>query len=233
MTHPAGNPFVRGYDHLRIRRMLQITYEDDCPPCYRPLHPTQADLPDTELTCFPCIFNDDFVLISEGQVIADELDDQCPHRGIVRQVLYTLTGEENGQPVFVGDVYSAEQARTVVQRLTFETGHYSRCWEISTEHLPATARQRLRVLSGADEPVPQTGALVEFFCLDAGEGLGCKLLLTPWADQNLTALRQEQLDKGLPAELVDILHLAAQADVRFLVFDPHACVLDGLPVFPG
>jgi len=43
------------------------------------------------------------------------------------------------------------------------------CWEISTGHLPAAARQRLRVLSGADEPVAQTGALAEFFCLDAGE----------------------------------------------------------------
>ena len=51
------------------------------------------------------------------------------------------------------------------------------CWEISTGHLPAAARQRLRVLSGADEPVAQTGALAEFFCLDAGEGLGCKRAL--------------------------------------------------------
>lgn len=233
MTPPADNPFVRCYDHLCFQRILQITYEDDCPPCYRPLHSTQADLPDTELTCFPCTFNDDFALISEGQVIADELDEQCPHRGIVRQVLYTLTGEENGQPVFIGDVYSAEQACTVVQRLRFETGIYSRSWEISTQHLPEPALQRLRILSGANGPVVQTGVLVEFFFLADCDGLGCKLILTPWTDQNLTALRQEQLDKGLPTELLDILHLAAQADVRFLVFDPHARVLDGLPVFPG
>lgn len=45
------------------------------------------------------------------------------------------------------------------------------------------------------------------------------------------ALRQRQLDAGLPAEFVEILHLAGQADVRFLLFDPDATLLDGLPSF--
>ncbi|WP_201268187.1 hypothetical protein [Pseudomonas aeruginosa] len=44
-------------------------------------------------------------------------------------------------------------------------------------------------------------------------------------------LRQQQLDYGLPAEFVEILHLAGQADVRFWLFDPDAAFLDGLPVF--
>ncbi|VVO53089.1 hypothetical protein PS893_00391 [Pseudomonas fluorescens] len=34
----ASNPFARGYDNLHIERLLQITYEDDCPPCFRPVH---------------------------------------------------------------------------------------------------------------------------------------------------------------------------------------------------
>jgi hypothetical protein len=88
------------------------------------------------------------------------------------------------------------------------------------------------------DPTSPTGALVEFFFLADCEGVGCKLLSTPWTDENLEShglssaeLRQEQLNKGLPAELVDVLHLAAQAEVRLLVFDPFASVLEGLALF--
>lgn len=59
-----------------------------------------------------------------------------------------------------------------------------------------------------------------------------------WTNQHLdllntcaTELRQQQLDYGLPAEFVGILRLAGKADVRFLLFDPDAAFLDGLPVF--
>jgi hypothetical protein len=31
----ASNPFARGYDNLHIVRLLLITYENDCPPCFR------------------------------------------------------------------------------------------------------------------------------------------------------------------------------------------------------
>ncbi|MEG7168248.1 ABC transporter substrate-binding protein, partial [Pseudomonas aeruginosa] len=48
------NPFIHGYTDFRIERTLQITYEDDCPPCYRALHPSQQILSDTQLQCFPC-----------------------------------------------------------------------------------------------------------------------------------------------------------------------------------
>lgn len=61
-----SNPFARGYDNLHIERLLQITYENDCPPCFRPVHDAQAHLPDDALELFPCLFNDDFALISEG-----------------------------------------------------------------------------------------------------------------------------------------------------------------------
>jgi hypothetical protein len=32
----TSNPFARGYDNLHIERLLQITYANDCPPCFRP-----------------------------------------------------------------------------------------------------------------------------------------------------------------------------------------------------
>ncbi len=80
---PASNPFARGYDNLHIERLLLITYENDYPPYFRPLHDSQAQLPDNELQLFPCLFNDDFALISEGQSISDDLDERCPSTGLV------------------------------------------------------------------------------------------------------------------------------------------------------
>ena len=69
--------------------------------------------------------------------------------------------------------------------------------------------------------------------------VGCKLIGTPWTDDNLikiegcsySSLRQEQLDASTPAALVNVLYMAALADVRFLIFDPDAAVLDGLAIF--
>src|SRR5690606_41123000 len=44
-------------------------------------------------------------------------------------------------------------------------------------------------------------------------------------------LRQEHRAKGMPESLVEVLHLAALADVRRLVFDADAPVLDGLTLY--
>jgi len=46
-----------------------------------------------------------------------------------------------------------------------------------------------------------------------------------------SSLRQEQLDAGTPEALVNVLYLAALADVRLLIFDPDATVLDGLAIY--
>ncbi|HBO1111760.1 TPA: ABC transporter substrate-binding protein, partial [Pseudomonas aeruginosa] len=37
MSH-SKNPFVRGYDGLSVQRLLAISYDDDCPLSYLPLH---------------------------------------------------------------------------------------------------------------------------------------------------------------------------------------------------
>ena len=91
-----ANPFARGYHNLHVERLLLITYEDDCPPCFRPLHDSQLHLPDDELQLFPCLFNDDFAVISEGQSISDDLDERCQSTGQVRQMIYAVIGETNG-----------------------------------------------------------------------------------------------------------------------------------------
>ncbi len=122
--------------------------------------------------------------------------------------------------------------------MSFETGHYSRAWEISTAHLTEEAFHYLTVRALNSDARP-TGLLFEPFALADCNGVGCKLVGTPWTDDNLekiegcpySSLRQNQLDAGTPAALVKILYLAALADVRLLIFDPDATVLNGLAIF--
>ncbi|MBD8561781.1 ABC transporter substrate-binding protein [Pseudomonas fluorescens] len=234
----ASNPFVRAYNNLFIERLLLITYANDCPPCFRSIHDSQAHLPDDALELFPCLFNDDFALISEGQFIPDKLDECCPSTGLVRQVVYSVTGEMLSERHHVGDLYSLEEAQAMVHRLSFDTGHYSRAWEISTAHLTDEALRHLESRVGNVDSRP-TGLLFEPFALPDCSGIGCKLIGTPWTDDNLvkiegnpySSLRQEQLDAGTPEALVNVLYLAVLADVRLLIFDPDAAVLDGLAIF--
>ncbi len=233
---PDSNPFLRGYQNLHIDRSLCITYEDDSPPVWRPLHPSQAHLTDDQVARFPCIFSNDFALITEGQDIPEDLEAQCRTEGVVRTVVYAVSGDDFGQPVHVGDTYSEEAAREVVRRLSFETGFYSRCWEISSAHLTAEAGCFLAELADIATP---SGFLFVAFRIPYSPAIGVKLIATPWTDANLqlvegiTAgqLRQEHRVKGMPESLVEVLHLAALADVRMLVFDADASVLDGLPLY--
>lgn len=231
-----NNPFVRGYQGLHIVRTLCITYADDSPPVWRPLHSSQAHLPDDQVAQFPCILCSDFALITEGQEIPDALEAQCQTEGIVRAVVYAVAGDDFGQPIHVGDTYSEETAREVIRRLSFETGFYSRCWEISTAHITEEAGRYLVELADIATP---TGFLFIAFRIPYSPAIGVKLIATPWTDENLQSvegitandLRQEHLGKGMPTSLVDVLHLAALADVRILLFDADAPVLDGLALY--
>ena len=233
---PDSNPFLRGYQNLRIDRSLCITYEDDYPPIWRPLHPSQAHLPDDRVALFPCVFNNDFALVTEGQDIPEDLDAQCQTEGVVRTVVYAVSGDDSGLPVHVGDVYSKEAAREVVRRLSFEIGFYSRCWEISSAHLTPEADRFLAELADIATP---SGFLFVAFRIPYSPTIGVKLIATPWTDANLQRvegisveeLRQEHRAKGMPESLAEVLHLAALADVRMLVFDADANVLDGLPLY--
>lgn len=47
------NPFIRGYQNLHFVRTLCISHEDDSPLIWRPLHPSQAHLPDDQIAQFP------------------------------------------------------------------------------------------------------------------------------------------------------------------------------------
>jgi len=232
------NPFFRGYRNLRVERTLFITYDDDCPPVWRPLHSSQAHLPDSDVERFPCIFSNDFALITEGQDLDPSLESQCQSDGIVRTVVYGISGiNAAGQPEHVGDTYSEESAREVVRRLSFEPGFYSQCWEISSSHLSEASILRLEGLADIDDPL-STLLFIAFripFC----PAIGVKLIATPWTEANLqnvegisvAQLRQAYQNEGLPDDFIQVLQLAAEADVRFLIFDADAPTLEGLPLY--
>ena len=234
MNHHT-NPFIRGCDNLSIRRVPMITHDDECPAVHLPLNPSQAHLAVIDGQRSPCVFSGDFAPITEGQGISDDLYSQCRDAGLVRTVLYEVTAQVLGRPLHVGDHHSLESAQQVVQQLTFETGHYSRCWEISIAHLTTQASQYLSDLAASGKP---SGLMFETFRVPGCFAVGCKLFCTPWTDQNLAAfdgstatqLRVEQFDAGVPESLVRALHLAALADTRHLVFDPDASELAGLPI---
>lgn len=236
MQNDQANPFVRGYSNLRYRRLLLITYADDCPPCYLPLHDSQAHLLDDEVQCFPCLVSDTYALVTEGQMISEQLEDECSKSGIVLALTYEVTADDFGVTVHVADVPSPAAATELIKRLTFETGHFSRAWEISSVHLPDDNWQQLQEL--ADAMVP-TGLNFECFSLPESDAIGCKLFSTPWTDEHLQAiegtdyltLQKQQLDMGIPEALVRVLEMAGKADIRFLVLDPNAAILDGLQTY--
>ena len=230
--HPR-NPFARGFSDLRIERLLSILYDAHAPLSYLPPHPSQQHWSDEQLERHPCLFNDTDALIVTPDDTWTAHADNHPHPGIVVEVIYGIFAHDQSPPILVGDLYSEALAQERIRQIAFETGHYSRCWEISSAHLPQVAWERLTSSS-----IP-TEMLLEAFELPDSNALGFKLIATPWTDSNLhqidvcTAdqLRQQQLDAGLPAELIEVLHLAAQADVRLLIFDPDAACLDGLPIY--
>lgn len=235
MSLPS-NPFIRGYDGLSVQRLLAICYDDDCPLTYLPLHASQAQLTDSQVERHACLLSDDFALITEGREVSSKLAAKCRSHGVVRTVVYAVMAEEAGKPLHVADTYSAEAASEVVRRLRFETGAYSRCWEISSAHLDADAHRFLAELADIATP---TLFLFIAFRIPYSPAIGLKLIATPWTDDNLrmvegiTAKRlmQEHRKKGMPESLIHVLHLAALADVRMLVFDADARVLEGLPLY--
>lgn len=235
------NPFLRGYWNLKIVRTLCISYEDGSPHVWRNIHASQQHLSDEELVSSSCIVANDFAVVSDGreavnaEVLAEcDAGEGVSGEGVIGAVVYAIHGEDfDGRPVHVGDAYSAEAAREAMQRLSFETGYYSRCWEISREHITVDSWHYLAGL--ADIATPEAMLFIAFR-VPYSPAIGVKLISTPWTGQHLQdveeisaeQLRQEHCSKGMPDDLAQILALAGQADVRILILDADAPVLPGL-----
>jgi hypothetical protein len=231
-----SNPFLRGYTQLNIDRRLLVTSDEDMRLHYRSVHPLQAHIPDSQLECTFCHYGDAFALVPERQTLPDELVAQCSHTGFVLKALHAVTGQQSDVLFDIGDAHSGELAKEVVRQLKFDTGHYSRCWEISTRHLlPAELHWLERC---ADNALPHD-LLFQAFSAPSGPGaIGILLNDTPWTDRHLheafgfdtTYLRRSHELAEMPLNLIDILHLAAAADSRIVIFDPGAQALSGLPL---
>lgn len=235
MLTSTPNPFARGFHAFSCERVVQIHYDDQCPPCYRPLHTAQLELDDDHINGQACVFDDDCAVITEGQDVSGFLRMQLPADGVVTTVLYQVTAERPGGSVHVGDLPSQEAAEHLMQQLSFATGHYSRSWEISSSHLPADEYAYLEQLARSERP----GGFFECFPLVSNRSVGCKLYATPWQRSghvegfgcSAADVCVRLLDEDIPPVLMTLLLLAGQADTRFLVFDPDAALLSGLPVF--
>jgi len=172
------NPFLRGFQDLRYERVVQISYADDCPPCYRSLHPTLNDLPDDSINFQPCLFDDDFAVITDGESVPEFVRMRCPAGGTVSQVLYQVTGLHHGRRQHVSDLPSEEAAQHLIDQLSFATGHYSRSWEISSAHLPAEEFEYLQVCAWCRSP----SGFFECFVLSSNNAVAASCTRRPGSE---------------------------------------------------
>lgn len=152
MLTSTPNPCARGFHAFACERVVQIHYDDQCPPCYRALHTAQLDWDDDHINCQACVFDDDCVVITDGQDVSGFLRMQLPADGVVTTVLYQVTAKRLSGSVNVGDLPSLEAAKHLMQQLSFATGQYSRSWEISSAHLPANEYAYLEQLAHSERP---------------------------------------------------------------------------------
>ncbi|MDR3220769.1 MAG: ABC transporter substrate-binding protein [Candidatus Accumulibacter sp.] len=230
-----SNPFLRGYESLKVQRVLEILCDVKRPLSRRALHPSQTHLSHDRIAQKSCLFYEGYAVITEGQRIPKELRAQCDGQGVVVAVRYSILADEDGQPVPLGDAFSRADADAVIRRVRFDTGVYSRCWEISSGHLDQRALLYLESLADSGAPFGP------FFCAFRlpDDAIGVKLIGTPWNDAHLRdidgtgvmELRQAHWRHGMPQSLLHVLHLAGEADVRVLIFDGGAPQLDGLPSY--
>jgi hypothetical protein len=230
----SGNPFIRGYQGLNIQRTLVILLGKNYPPARRLLHPSQTHLSDDRIAQKHCLLSNEYAIVTGGQRIPKSLRAQCDRRGFVIDVQYAIQADDDGQPVSLGLVPSREQADEIIRRMRFETGVLSRCWEISRWHLDFAA---LRFLEGLEQAKPIYIPFCDVFRLRS-DVTGIKLIGTPWNDEHLRKcgatvleLRKAHLKHGMPPSLLHVLHLAGQADIRILIFDGGAPLLEGLMTY--
>ncbi len=235
MSIPFRNPFLRGFQDLSYERVVQISYANDYPPCYRSLHPALNDLPDDGINFQPCRFDDDFAVITDGESAPEYFRMPCPADGTIIQVLYQVTGLHHGRRKHASDLPSEEAAQQLIEQLSFATGHYSRSWEISSAHLPVEEFKYLQMCAWCRSP----SGFFECFELSSNNAVGCKLYSTPWlkniaaggsycsAEEVTARLRAEHV----PPVLLRLLLLAGEADIRILIFDPDGALLPEFPLF--
>lgn len=235
MNTKPENPFIRGYLAMVSERVLMIIYDDNQPPCYRTLHPSQIHLRDDQMEHRTCCFNDEIVLVATDIKPEPDLRAQCLSEGIVAAVVYQVTADHFGAATHLGNFPTEASAQSAILQMAFVTGLYSRSWEISSAHVP---QPDLWTFCFPTSSARSMGYF-ECFSLPASTAVGFKLYSTPWSpdpsrrsfDASSADVEECMRSEGVPEALIKILMLAGEADVRFLFLDPDAAALPGLPIF--
>lgn len=241
-TTTLCNPFAKGYSRLIIKREMCIVDEMTLSLKHLPLHDLQKNWHDTNLIDCEVAYCDTFALITGDASIPDDIWDQCDRMGKIVEVVYAVMAMPDAitsYPIHLGYFTEEYEANSFIDNISFHTGTYSRCWEISSLHLSQQAIDQLyQAIVLKKDYDNLMFNLFEFPSVDTS-CIAVKLLATPWTDQLLTyqfdltanQLRTLQREVGLPECFIDILHLAALADARIVVFDPLASPLQGLPIY--
>lgn len=234
--HPQYNPFLaRGFQRLSIQRLVSISTDPGTPLLHLPLHPSQDHVQDENFNQCPINYGDQFALKADESYAPPSLLASCPEIGWVQTVVHALVTEVDGKTIHVCDTYSKDAAQALMKKITFDNDIFSRCWEIGMAHV---CQQSLNYLHALIQANRLSTGLFDVFRVPAASLIGIRLRNTPWTDSNLKILEgrtaQELRDEhercGIPSMLLNVLHLAGEADVRFLFLDPDGFVLDGLPV---
>lgn len=168
----TANPFIRGYQDLYIRRELLVTYDDHFEPCYRQITAEQQDLADDQLIGHHSIFSETHALAVEPETVTEDQHTLYPGNGQVRAVVYAVRATENGEELHLGDTETLARAQGLLKRILFETGFYSRAFEITSSHLPDDEWNELQDLV---QHADTQQLMFECFTLPNSDAVGFKL----------------------------------------------------------
>lgn len=242
------NPFCKGYTNFSIELMVGIC-DEDINEFYRlPIHELHKDIDSSEIIGESALYCDDYVLLDKDDN-PKKLVAKC-NLGFIVDYAYRIRANHQSNLahyVYLGNHDSKEQAHSFIENITFNTGAYSRCYEISNVHLSVETLEALQQKLMVDLMLPQADDenLFQIFSFHYPYGnvgqfcIGVKLIATPWNDKhllqeiNMTAqeLYNQQVDAEIPMDFLNLIQLAGEADVRVLIFDPSAPKLEGLPIF--
>ncbi|TFZ32681.1 hypothetical protein EWW49_36695, partial [Pseudomonas syringae] len=103
-------------------------------------HPSRRHVRLGHIGHLSCRCNDDMVWVGTDPKPDPDLEAQCMSGGTVAAVIYQVTADHFGSAVHRGDFPTEAAAQSAILQMAFETGHYSRSWEISSAHVPQPDR---------------------------------------------------------------------------------------------
>jgi hypothetical protein len=203
------------------------------PPCA-----TQSQLEDSAFPSKFCKFNDVSAFVPELDQNPDEALSHFSVPGYIDKTVHSVFAVRGDSDVLITDASSRQSAEDLIHQFSFQSGHYNRCWEINARHVPYWARSWIKhyveVMNQPSEVFFQAFVIPN---ARGGSSFGFRFFNTPWTHEHLASLgidsrrlleAQQIID--IPQPLIELLHLAAEANTHVLIFNPEAPLLAGLPI---